>query len=215
MENMIENIVICNPPIETKCDELKTLFKEKVIEVFINGVGLRGTTLKNYTGKELAILSRFAIENVCDIILGEGNWVVNGEYIHDENGYFDSQRLDDHIWYNNKIVMVGESRAWMDKPFCNMKYGVINTFLTLPHTSRVIHPKAFFPILTFAYDVTQQTFNSMNYSYRLHDRVKFYNLSGYKRDSKADYFYRGFSEIECDRYIDDLCNHLIIIRDGK
>jgi hypothetical protein len=215
MENMIENIVICNPPIETKCDELKTLFKEKVNEVFINGVGLRGTTLKNYTGKELAILSRFAIENVCDIILGEGNWVVNGEYIHDENGYFDSQRLDDHIWYNNKIVMVGESRAWMDKPFCNMKYGVINTFLTLPHTSRVIHPKAFFPILTFAYDVTQQTFNSMNYSYRLHDRVKFYNLSGYKRDSKADYFYRGFSEIECDRYIDDLCNHLIIIRDGK
>ena len=215
MENMIENIVICNPPIETKCDELKTLFKEKVNEVFINGVGLRGTTLKNYTGKELAILSRFAIENVCDIILGEGNWVVNGEYIHDENGYFDSQRLDDHIWYNNKIVMVGESRAWMDKPFCNMKYGVINTFLTLPHTSRVIHPKAFFPILTFAYDVTQQTFNCMNYSYRLHDMVKFYNLSGYKRDSKADYFYRGFSEIECDRYIDDLCNHLIIIRDGK
>ena len=44
---------------------------------------------------------------------------------------------------------------------------------------------------------------------------KFYNLSGHKRDSKADYFYRGFSETECDRYIDDLCNHLIIIRDGK
>jgi hypothetical protein len=50
----------------------------------------------------------------------------------------------------------------------------INTFLTLPHTARVTHPKAFFPILTFAYDVTQQTFNSMNYSYRLHNRVKFY-----------------------------------------
>jgi hypothetical protein len=197
------------------CEQLKIVFKEKVSNVFKNGVGLRGTTLKNYTGKELAILSRFAIENICDIILGEDNWTVNGNYIHDEDGYYDSQRLDDHIWYREKIVMVGESRSWMDKPFCYMKYGVINTFLTLPHTARLIHHRAFFPILTFAYDVSQQTFNSMDYSYRLYDRVKFYNLSGHKRDSKADYFYRGFSETECDRYIDDLCNHLIIIRDGK
>jgi hypothetical protein len=197
------------------CPELKEIFEQKVIEVFNNGVGLRGTVLKNYTGRNLAELSRFAVESVCDIILGENNWIVNGDYIHDESGYFDSQRLDDHIWFNGKIVMVGESRAWMDKPFCNMKYGVINTFLTLPHTARVTHPKAFFPILTFAYDVTEQTFNSMNYSYRLNDRVKFYNLSGNKRNSKADYFYRGYSKIECDRYIDDLCNHLILIRDGK
>jgi hypothetical protein len=195
------------------CEELKEVFEEKVREVFMNGVGLRSTSLKNYTGKNLAELSRFAIENACDIILGKKNWVVNGNYIHDESGYFDSQRLDDHIWYDNKIVMVGESRAWMDKPFCNMKYGVINTFLTLPHTARVTHPKAFFPILTFAYDVTEQTFNSMNYSYRLNDRVKFYNLSGHKRNSKADYFYRGYSKTECDRYIDDLCIHLSFIRD--
>jgi hypothetical protein len=197
------------------CPELKEIFEQKVMEVFTNGVGLRGTALKNYTGKKLAELSRFAVESVCDIILGENKWIVNGDYIHDESGYFDSQRLDDHIWFNGKIVMVGESRAWMDKPFCNMKYGVINTFLTLPHTARVTHPKAFFPILTFAYDVTEQTFNSMNYSYRLNDRVKFYNLSGNKRNSKKDYFYRGYSKIECDRYIDDLCNHLILIRDGK
>lgn len=197
------------------CLELKQIFEQKVIEVFTSGVGLRGTVLKNYTGKKLAELSRFAVESACDIILGKDKWVVNGDYIHDESGYFDSQRLDDHIWFKGQIVMVGESRAWMDKPFCNMKYGVINTFLTLPHTARVTHPKAFFPILTFAYDVTEQTFNSMNYSYRLNERVKFYNLSGNKRNSKKDYFYRGYSKTECDRYIDDLCNHLIIIRDGK
>jgi hypothetical protein len=215
MENKLKNIFTTTlSPIMT-CEELKIIFKEKVNAVFINGVGLRSTTLKNYTGKELSILSRFAVESVSNIILGKNNWVINGDYINDENGYFDSQRLDDHIWYNGKIVMLGESRAWMDKPFCYMKYGVINTFLTLPHTARVTHPKAFFPILTFAYDVTEQTFNSMNYSYRLHDRVKFYNLSGHKRNPKADYFYRGFSQIECDRYIDDLCNHLMFIRDCK
>ena len=77
------------------CDELKEIFEQKVNEVFKNGIGLRSTNLKNYTGKKLAELSRFAIENTCDIILGKNKWVVNGDYIHDESGYFDSQRLDD------------------------------------------------------------------------------------------------------------------------
>lgn len=212
---IIPNIEIINSNcFALTIEELKEQFKQKVELVFTEGIGLRRNNLKKYTGKHLAILSRFAVENVCNIVFGENNWVVNGDYIHDENGYFDSQRLDDHIWYKNKIVMVGESRAWMDKPFCNMKYGVINTFLTLPHTATVTHPKAFFPILTFAYDVTQQTFHSMDYSYRLYDRVKFYNLSGHKRDSKADYFYRGFSESECNNYIDDMYNHLIMIKEN-
>lgn len=195
------------------CNELKNLFTQQVEFVFNEGVGLRANNLKNYTGPQLQKLSRFAIEKSCDIILGKNNWLVDGEYIHDESGYFESQRLDDHIWYNGKIVMAGESRAWMDKPFSHMKYGVINTWLRQPHTARVTHPNAFFPILVLAQDVTEKTFNTLNYTYRLDNRIKFYNLSGQKRDSKADYFYRGYSKQVCDKYIDDLCNHLIIIRD--
>lgn len=197
------------------CSELKEKFISEVENVFENGKGLRSKFLKNYTGPKLQQLSRFAIEHSCDIVLGENNWRVDGEYIHDESGYFESQRLDDHIWYNNKIVMAGESRAWMDKPFSHMKYSVINTWLRQPHTAKVTHPNAFFPILVLAQDVTQQTFNTLNFTYRLGERIKFYNLSGHKRDSKKDYFYRGFSRTECERYIDDLCNHLIFIRDEK
>ena len=194
---------------------LKENFKEKVSEVFANGVGLRGTALKNYTGKNLAELSRFVIENSCDIILGKSSWKVDGEYIRDEDNYFESQRLDDHIWYNNKIILAGESRAWMDKPFSHMKYGVINTWLRQPHTAKVTHPSIFFPVLVFAQDVTEQTFNTLNYTYRLENKIKFYNLSGNKRNSKQDYFYRGFSILDCDNYIEDICKHLILIKNEE
>lgn len=201
--------------VQITCEKLKEQFKTKVKVVFDSGVGLRGNQLKNYTGSKLAELSRFAIENSCNIVLGDNSWVVNGNYIEDKNGYFESQRLDDHIWYNNQIILAGESRAWMDKPFSHLKYGVIHTWLRQPHTATVTHPKAFFPVLVFAQDVTQKTFNTLDFTYRLGDRIKFYNLSGNKRDSKRDYFYRGFLPDECDRYIDDICSHLIFIRDEK
>ena len=200
-----------NEKIASSISTLKENFRSKVSEVFQNGVGLRGTNLKNYTGKKLAELSRFAIENCCDIILGKNTWKVDGQYIQDENDYFESQRLDDHIWYRDKIILAGESRAWMDKPFSHMKYGVINTWLRQPHTAKVTHPNIFFPVLVFAQDVKKQTFNTLNFTYRLGDKIKFYNLSGQKRDSKADYFYRGFSMVESDKYIEDLCKHLIFI----
>jgi hypothetical protein len=196
IENIVENFIL------------------KVENVFNNGVGLRSVELKNYTGPKLQQLSTFAIENVANEVFGVGNWKIDHSYVHDETGYFESQRLDDHLWYNGKIIMAGESRAWMDKPFSHMKYGVINTWLGQPHTARVTHPNAFFPVLVFAQDVTEKTFNTLNFTYRLGDKIKFYNLSGQKRDSKRDYFYRGFSRECSTQYIMDLYKHMLNIKNN-
>ncbi len=195
-------------------DNILEQFINKVETVFTNGVGLRSTNLKNYTGPKLQELSKFAIESVANEVFGVNNWKINGEYIHDTNGYFESQRLDDHLWYNGKIIMAGESRAWMDKPFSHMKYGVINTWLGQPHTAMVTHPDAIFPVLVFAQDVTEKTFNTLNFTYRLGNKIKFYNLSGQKRDSKKDYFYRGFSKECATEYIMDIYNHMLKIKNN-
>lgn len=192
-------------------EDIKNMFISEVERVFTEGVGLRGNHLKQYTGPKLQHLSSFAINKVANFVFGENNWYRNGDYIVDPNGYFENQRLDDHLWFKDKIVLAGESRAWMDKPFTHMKYGVINVWLSQPHTSFVTHPKCFFPILVFAQDVTNQTFNSLNHTYRLDNKIKFYNLSGQKRDSKKDYFYRGFSKENCVKYIEDIYNHMVSI----
>lgn len=193
-------------------EEIEKEFLIKVKNTFDNGIGLRSTKLKNYTGPKLQELSTFAINSVADLVFGTDNWEISHDYIHDNSGYFESQRLDDHLWYRGKIVMAGESRAWMDKPFSHLKYGVINTWLGQPHTALVTHPDVFFPVLVFAQDVTEKTFNTLNFTYRLGNKIKFYNLSGLKRDSKKDYFYRGFSEKITVQYIRDIYEHMIKIK---
>ena len=30
---------------------------------------------------------------------------------------FDNQRMDNHVWIDDKVVILEENRAWIDKPF--------------------------------------------------------------------------------------------------
>lgn len=187
-------------------------FIDKVKDIFDNGVGLRKTELKKYTGDNLQVLSTFAINKIATLRFGPNNYRLDGNYIKDPTGVYQSERLDDHLWYNNKIIMAGESRAWIDKPFATLKYGVVNSFVSMDHTINVSHPDIFFPFLTFAFDIKKETFATLNYIYsKFSDKIKIYNLSGNKRDSKKDYFYRGYSESECERYIFDMYNSLLKI----
>ena len=202
----------------------KSLIKleEELGTIFENGKGLRGVVLKRYTGAELEKFSRLAINAVLEELDMTTDMPINQDYVEDENGEFDGIRLDDHVWINGKLVMMQEARAWVDKPFCTMKYNVVQDVFLSPHANSKIIEDIIFPIVCLSYNVTQLTFNTRDYiiskalttvNKTLYNsqgtkRIKLFNLSGYPRQAdKFNYFDRGYSKDNLKEYVEYLYNY--------
>jgi hypothetical protein len=204
----------------TNMREVQTKFKKMVANVFENGINLRGNQLKVYTGPTLELLGDMALD-MCLDALQIKNYTINGDYLSHPD--FDNIRLDNHLYIDNVLVLMQEDRAWVDKPFASMKYTVIQDVLTLPYnTITKISSEIIFPILCWSYDVTERTFETRNYQFKkalleenmsVHNkygdyRIQLFNISGQSRSGGLNYFTRGFSETECDRYIEFVYKYL-------
>lgn len=203
-------------------ESTKEMFKICVSNIFKNGVGLRKEDLKNYTGKTLEVLGELAlIFCLISLKIDKKDFDINDKYLKDHNIGFDEIRLDQHLYIKNKLVLFQEDRAWIDKPFAILKYQVATDFFTLPYDI-VKWDEIIIPLLCYSYDVTKKTFTTRNYQFKkvlinegigdenkygVH-RIQIFKLSGNKRNSKTDYFSKGFSIEECDRYVECLYNHI-------
>jgi hypothetical protein len=201
--------------------QVKLAFIKMVENIFETGAGKRSKVLKNFTGPTLEMLGKLAIE-LCLIALkvNHTSYQINQSYIKDDK--FDNIRLDEHLIIDGTYVLMQEARAWVDKPFANMKYQVAQDIFTLPYENFPKWSEMIIPILCYSYDITEKTFltrdfvfnktlleNNVNSKNSFGEyRIKFYNLSGSPRNSRGDYFSNGYSKLECENYINSIFNHI-------
>lgn len=214
---VMENIT---PTTVTDMRTVQQAFKQMVNNVFTHGVGKRGDDLRNYTGATLELLGELAIKLCCDT-LEITNYTIDAGYLQHPD--YDDIRLDEHLWINGQLVLMQEDRAWVDKPFASMKYQVAQDLFTLPYNKvNNISSELIIPVLCYSYDVTDATFNTRDYQFKKtlevenisvyntygDYRIQFFNISGHRRDARGDYFARGYSPEECDKYIHFIYTYL-------
>ena len=144
---------------------------------------------------------------------------INNDYIKDADGNFDKLRLDLNVLLNDKLILMQESRTWIDKPFCTLKYQVIQDVVYLPHSRAKIDRDIIFPIVTMCCDITDVTlatrehfFNMVLKNSNLSEetsyggkRIDIFTLSPGKR---ADgYFDAGIDAASVEGYIELLIRH--------
>lgn len=214
-----------NLKIKSKKDVI-SIFTSMVGKVFTKGSGLRGVDLKIFTGPTLEILGENALKMVC-IALNIPFDSINQNYL--KHSEYDNLRLDDHLIINSKIPIMQEDRAWIDKPFASLKWSVIQDIMILPHGKENVIDDVIFPLLCYSYDVTPKTLNTRNYIFETVlesqninsktsygcNRIKLFNLSGNKRNSRGDYFSKGYSAEEIEKYINYIYNHMELYKNKK
>jgi hypothetical protein len=206
--------------INSKEDVLKS-FIQIVENTFRHGAGKRNVDLRVYTGPSLELIGEYAIR-LClkSLKVNETRFQINQSYIKDD--FYDNLRLDEHLIIDGTYIMMQEDRAWVDKPFANMKYQVAQDIFTLNYSSVKFWSELIIPILCYSYDITEKTFTTRDFVFKRtlncegvseynkfgEYRIKFFNISGNGRDSYGDYFSNGFSYKECESYIDCIYNHI-------
>jgi hypothetical protein len=181
----------------------------------------QGPTLKNYTSGDG---SNVGFEYITESILNKAIKVyglkkrceVNGKYFIDcscgkqrckcPEKEHDNQRLDNHVWIDGKVVILEENRAWMDKPFYQLKRCVVKCFMELPHTQKKLSDDVLFIFTTLAKDVTPITKSTMDTVMGHGEKIVEFNLSGRpRRTKKCNYFDEGYSTDELNKYVETIC----------
>lgn len=186
--------------------EILKFAEEKIDTYFNGGKGLYGVSMKNYTsgdhGQEgfeeiVGSILQKAI-SLCGI--EERTKITSGFYICDPDGEFDNERLDHHIFVDDKLVMAVEDRAWVDKPFFTMKMGVIHRFKSMPFIKNISADNVKFIIVVLGLNLTEKTKKTAEYLYG--ELPEIVNLSGRKRG--GNWFEHGYSKSEVEKLVDIL-----------
>ena len=209
----------------TTFSELQERILHLLAFIFENGAERTGTNSKNYTGKSLEIFCKYCVLQVLQFVRPrdpetDGHQVaVNTDYIKDEEKKFDDLRLDLNVFVDDKLILMQESRAWIDKPFCTLKYQVIEDVIYLPHSRAAIADDIIFPVVAFCCDVTERTLTTREFFLNMvlrnsalaektsygAERVRIFQLSLGKR---ADgYFAKGIDEKSAAAYLEYLHEH--------
>ena len=200
-----------------KTQEVFEYSKEVVSEWFVNGRGLRNKPLKNYTsgdkkkrsnGRHIGFegITRKIILKVIAVYGLTGRCSINSDYFKDVYKEFDDQRMDHHVWIDDKVVIIEEDRAWIDKPFYILKRAVVFTFMKLPHVKKCLSDDVVFIFSTLARDTTKVTKSTADEVFGYGDLITEVNFSGHpRRSSKYNYFDNGYSETELLKYVETLC----------
>jgi len=200
-----------------KREKLLEYSKTLVTDWFKRGEGLRNVELKNYTsgdkkkgrqGKHIGFegITEKIINKGLDLYNLKGRSKVNGEYFVDPNGVYDSQRMDNHIWIDNKVVLVEENRAWIDKPFYTLKRAVVKAFMEVPSVREHLSDDVKFVFTSLAKDVTSATKSTSDEVFKHGDRIVESNFSGHpRRATSYNYFDNGVDYSELEKYVNILC----------
>ena len=165
-----------------------------------NGRGLRSTELKNYTsgdhmnpGMESVVES--IIWKVIDHMGIERKRVqVNAKYFNpDDTELQDPQRMDFHVWIDNEVPVVIESRAWIDKPFYQLKRAVVRNFMTLEYVREHLAEDPKFIFVGLCIDIKDRLRHTNDRTMGFGQHIYEIKLSPYRRGyKKKNYFDHGF-----------------------
>ena len=178
---------------------------------FDKGKGLRSKALKNFTSGDginegFEEITKKILRKAIEIFELENRALINGDYITDPDENFDGQRMDNHVYIDDKLVLIEENRAWIDKPFYTLKRAVVKAFMELPHTKQKLSPDVEFLFSSLAKDVTNSTIDTSEHLYGYGDKITEVNFSGHpRRSEKFNYFDNGYDKKELSKYIKTLC----------
>tara|TARA_Y100000593_G_C4196278_1_gene279498 strand:+ start:100 stop:723 length:624 start_codon:yes stop_codon:yes gene_type:complete len=178
---------------------------------FDKGKGLRGYNLKNFTSGDgnnegFEEITKNILKKAIEIFELENRTSINSDYIIDPKEEYDSQRMDNHVYIDGKLVLVEENRAWIDKPFYVLKRAVVQAFMELPHTKEKLSDDVEFLFSSLAKDVTDSTISTSEHLYGYGDKITEVNFSGHpRRSDKFNYFDNGYDKNELTKYIKTLC----------
>jgi len=197
--------------------DLKRESNELVRSFYDSGRNLNGKKLKNYTSGDGSYIG---FEGVLDKIIKnvvtrmglDGRVKVNGDYFNppkESINEYDPQRLDFHIWKDNKAVLLIESRAWVDKPFYTLKRAVIRNMMELDYVRDNLSDNVEFLVVALSLDIKERLITTMDKTMGYGSRVSQIKLSPYRRGyKKKNYFHFGHVEKSVDKLVEILYNKL-------
>jgi len=194
-----------------KIDKVKN-YANKVFKLWFDEAPTgQSTTLKNYTsgdGDNIGFeeTTKKIIQYAITVYGIQNRTKLDGKYFTDETGQYDNQRMDNHIWIDDKVVIVEENRAWIDKPFYTLKRAVVKSFMELPHTKKHLSKNVVFIFSSLAKDVKDITKSTSDKVFGYGDVIKEFNFSGRpRRPNKSNYFSHGYKQEELDNYVEIIC----------
>lgn len=179
-------------------------------DYYEGGKGLSSVALKNYTSGDHGANGFESVVEKCinsaAAALGVSNYSIDQEYFRPtiKEGDLDPMRLDQHVWVNGRLVALIENRAWIDKPFYELKRNVIQTFESLPHTKKHIGENTRYLFLGLNIDITNRLINTQNIVYMPKCPISVIPLSEGKRNGKSNYFENGLSLTGVSHFADFL-----------
>ena len=168
--------------------------------VFENGVGLRSTPLKNYSGPALENWTEYIVGMIVETLQQKhpnARIEFDKDYIKSDFPDCSDERLDMHVKVNGKYVYLHEDRAWLDKPFYSLKRAVFKS-ISVSCASK-LHANCQFAAIGFCCDFKQELVNTFNRVFGMSDCITIYSLTGRRRNMKVDgkevnWFETGFVE---------------------
>lgn len=211
MENEVEET---DEPDDDLIPEVKPILEDVLAfayslltEMYEKGKDLTGTPLKVFSGEALETFSRQIIEH-CFTVIGIENGKVNQNYLSDPENILDDQRLDQHVYIGDKIVLMQEDRAWVDKPFYTLKRGVIEDIMKLPFCLEKMHTSIKFVILSYTVDVTQKTKITQDQTKGYGNIVTDFSINSCRRGLFKNWYEGGYSKKNVKQYIKFVVTHL-------
>jgi hypothetical protein len=193
---------------------------EAVTEWFKKGEGLEGNKLRGYTAgnwidkkndlKHLGFegMTKKIIDKALEVYNLTDRSKVNMDYFVGkiDGEEHESQRLDWHIWIDDKVVILEENRAWLDKPFYLQKRAVVRRFMKLPYCKKHLSDDIVFIFHTLQRDIKDASRRTADLVDGYGETIVECNLSGWKRKAKEyNYFDNGVDYQELSNYINTLC----------
>ena len=195
--------------------EVKQLFDNVLLfaytilnEMYEKGKDLNGIHLKVFSSESLESFLKKVIE-YCFTLMGIENGKICQDYLSDSENILDDQKFDQHIYINNKIVLMHENHACVDKSFYTQKRGVIQDIMKLPFCTEKLHTNVKFVILSYASEVTNKTKITQDKTKGFEDITKDFSINGYRRGIFKNWYEGGFNKKNVKQYIKFIVTHLI------
>lgn len=181
-------------------DNLLTECTNEIANFYKGGEGLKSTHLKNYTSGDgensgMESLVETVIWKVIDHLeIDRSRVQVNQDYFQGENELDDPQRMDFHVWIDGKVPVVIESRAWIDKPFYQLKRAVVRNFMELDYVRQHLTEDPKFIFVALCIDVKDRLRETNNKTMGYGEHIHEVKLSPHRRGwQKGNYFDHGYS----------------------
>ena len=182
---------------------------QEVNTFYSNGCGLKSVALKNYTSGDgenpgMESLVETIIWNVIDYTgISRDRVRVNADYFKSENEEDDPQRMDFHIWIDDEVPVVIESRAWIDKPFYQLKRAVVRNFMELPYVRQHLTDNPKFIFVGLCIDIMDRLRLTNDRTMGFGEHIHEVKLSPHRRNyKKKNYFDHGFQPQAVERLVE-------------